>query len=127
MRKTFNNKLVLRFRKWSRKAYAMFASIGKCVTIGCVKKGIADAALGKQANACTSPAEWSFLTDYTEKEEEDTGWEMETDVFLVNELCFEKNVTIERTLFLSSIISDQLCRMGVCEYSYPAFLLTLKN
>lgn len=106
MRKTFNNKLVLRFRKWSRKAYAMFASIGKCVTIGCVKKGIADAALGKQANACTSPAEWSFLTDYTEKEEEDTGWEMETDVFLVNELCFDENIIICRTFIFKFFYFD---------------------
>lgn len=37
----------IRFHRWSRKKYAMFGSIGKCVTIGCVCKSIADASLGK--------------------------------------------------------------------------------
>lgn len=37
----------IRFRKWSRKAYATFASIGKCVTIGHVSKSIADNSLTK--------------------------------------------------------------------------------
>ena len=38
----------LRFRRWSRKAYAPFASVGRHVTIGCVHKGIADRSLVKQ-------------------------------------------------------------------------------
>lgn len=38
----------LRFRRWSRKAYAPFASVGRHVTIGCVHKGIADRSLAKQ-------------------------------------------------------------------------------
>lgn len=40
---------VLRFRRWCRKGYAVFCSLGKCVTIGTLKKGIADRSLGKQA------------------------------------------------------------------------------
>lgn len=48
------NKHTIRFRRWSRKGYAMFYSLGKCVTIGNLKKGIADVSLGKQANVCTS-------------------------------------------------------------------------
>lgn len=43
-----NKRTVIRFRRWSRKAYASFCSLGKCVTIGCLKKGIADASLRKQ-------------------------------------------------------------------------------
>lgn len=43
---------VLRFRRWCRKGYAVFCSLGKCVTIGTLKKGIADRSLGKQA-VCT--------------------------------------------------------------------------
>ena len=38
----------LRFRRWSRKGYATFASMGREVTIGCLRKGVADAALRKQ-------------------------------------------------------------------------------
>ena len=38
---------MLRFRRWSRKAYAVFCSLGKHVTIGCVSKGIAEASLSK--------------------------------------------------------------------------------
>lgn len=38
----------LRFRRWSRKAYAAFVSVGRHVTIGCVHKGIADRSLAKQ-------------------------------------------------------------------------------
>lgn len=46
----------IRFRKWSRKAYAAFASIGKCVTIGHVSKSIADNSLTK-SKTVTSPVE----------------------------------------------------------------------
>lgn len=45
---------MIRFRRWSRKGYAMFCSLGKCVTIGNLKKGIADASLNKQANTCVA-------------------------------------------------------------------------
>lgn len=54
MKQWYSNKQVIRFRRWSRKGYAMFCSLGKCVTIGNLKKGIADMSLGKQANVCTS-------------------------------------------------------------------------
>lgn len=38
----------LRFQKWSSKAYAMFASIGKHITIGNVKNSITNASMIKQ-------------------------------------------------------------------------------
>ncbi|MCU7693180.1 hypothetical protein ACFSPU_02905 [Haoranjiania flava] len=41
----------LRFRKWSRKAYAVFSSIGRHVTIGSLKSVVADKLLGKQQNS----------------------------------------------------------------------------
>ena len=44
---------MIRFRRWSRKKYAVFYSLGKCVTIGNLRKEIADASLGKQAHVCT--------------------------------------------------------------------------
>ncbi len=38
----------LRFRYWSRKGYAIFAGIGKCVTIGCLRKSVVEQSLTKQ-------------------------------------------------------------------------------
>lgn len=46
----FSSAPSLRFRRWSRKAYAAFASVGRHVTIGCVHKGIADRSLAKQVS-----------------------------------------------------------------------------
>ena len=50
MKQLCQNKHTIRFRYWSRKKYAMFYSLGKYVTIGNLKKEIADVSLGKQAN-----------------------------------------------------------------------------
>ncbi len=44
-----------RFRRWSRKAYAAFASIGRHVTIGCLRKNVADSSLRKQGAVQTIP------------------------------------------------------------------------
>lgn len=52
MNQLYQSKQTIRFRRWSRKAYAMFFSLGKCVTIGSLKKGIADVSLGKQSDMC---------------------------------------------------------------------------
>lgn len=38
----------IRFRCWSRKAYAIFASLGRCVTIGRLKNDVTDCSLSKQ-------------------------------------------------------------------------------
>ncbi len=41
------NKIALRFRRWSRNAYAVFFSLGKCISIGNLKKSIVEASLPK--------------------------------------------------------------------------------
>ena len=48
MRKKQHATQSLRFRRWSRKAYATFISIGRCVSIGCLRKNVADSSLSKQ-------------------------------------------------------------------------------
>lgn len=67
-RLTNNIKLFsLRFRHWSRKAYAIFKSIGKHVTIGKLKNIIADRLLGKQTHAVS-------IVNHTEQHDrEDDG------------------------------------------------------
>lgn len=42
-------KPVARFRQYSRKGYAIFSSLGRCVTIGCLKKNITEQAFSKQS------------------------------------------------------------------------------
>ena len=54
MRNTSPAAPTIRFRRWSRKAYAAFASIGRCVTIGCLRKSVADSSLSKQKAAGTA-------------------------------------------------------------------------
>lgn len=50
----------LRFRRWSRHAYAAFCSIGRHVTIGHLTAGIADASLRKEKSVHTA-AKAAFL------------------------------------------------------------------
>ena len=45
---SYSRKVMLRFRRWSRKEYAAFVSLHRHVTIGQVGRGIADASLGKR-------------------------------------------------------------------------------
>ncbi len=61
VKKVQPHRKTIRFRKWSRKAYAAFASLGQWVTIGCLPKGVADSSLSKQkagtAAGCKSGAQ----------------------------------------------------------------------
>lgn len=77
MRNTSPAAPTIRFRCWSRKAYAAFASIGRCVTIGCLRKSVADSSLSKQKAAgiaghagCGKESAWK---GETEGRETDTG------------------------------------------------------
>ena len=61
-------KVMLRFRRWSRKEYAAFVSLHRHVTIGQVGRGIADASLGKQKTAVcegkkTEGTSWTDLSE----------------------------------------------------------------
>ena len=77
MRNTSPTAPTIRFRRWSRKAYAAFASIGRCVTIGCLRKSVADSSLSKQKTAGTDGhagcGEESTWKGKTEGRETDTG------------------------------------------------------
>ena len=77
MRKRQLNRTTLRFRKWSRKAYAAFASLGRCVTIGCLPKSVADSSLSKQKSGtsagCKSGRQSLEDTDNDKGQETDIG------------------------------------------------------
>lgn len=66
-----SQKVMLRFRRWSRKEYAAFVSLHRHVTIGQVGRGIADASLGKQKTAVCEEKKTEG-TSWTSFSEEDT-------------------------------------------------------
>lgn len=76
MRKRQLYRTTIRFRKWSRKAYAAFASLGRCVTIGCLPKNVADCSLSKQ-NSGTSAG---YKTGGQNLEDTDNDKGQETDI-----------------------------------------------
>lgn len=62
----------IRFRQWSRKAYAIFATLGLCVTIGQLRKNITECALCKQQTAHTTGLDPQRETEDSVPEED---WE----------------------------------------------------
>ena len=76
MRKRQLYRTTLRFRKWSRKAYAAFASLGRCVTIGCLPKSVADSALSKQKSGTSAGCK----SGRQSLEDTDNGKGQETDI-----------------------------------------------
>lgn len=119
MHKLYQNKQMTRFRRWCRKAYAMFCSLGKCVTIGNLKKGIADVSLEKQPNVCTSFSVCKF-EEKEEKGDDDKPGEMQSffesmiKLFLFQPLqVLEAGLRIfllnRKDTFLNSMIK---CRKG---------------
>ncbi|MDR1097029.1 MAG: hypothetical protein LBL57_02745 [Tannerella sp.] len=71
MRKTTKiQQPVIYFRRWSRKAYAAFCSIGRCVSIGRLRKNVVEASLKKQKADCSFARELTGRTDAGEEAEE---------------------------------------------------------
>ena len=68
--------MTIRFRKWSRKAYAAFASLGRCVTIGCLPKSVADSSLSKQKSGTSAGCK----SGRQSLEDTDNGKGKETDI-----------------------------------------------
>lgn len=58
----------LRFKRWSRKSYASFLSLGKCVTIGCLPKMIANTSLCKQKQEITT--DYQTINEIEKKDRE---------------------------------------------------------
>lgn len=76
MRKRQLYRTTLRFRKWSRKAYAAFASLGRCVTIGCLPQSVADSSLSKQKSGTSAGCK----SGRQSLEDTDNGKGQETDI-----------------------------------------------
>lgn len=66
--KSSNFTTSLRFRRWSRKNYAVFASLKFCVTIGCLANSITEKSLTKAKNYLTQSYSNSSTIDHKESD-----------------------------------------------------------
>ncbi len=90
-----NNKTLV-FSRWSRKAFASFYSIGKCVIIAKVKKEIADASLSKNVSCSDYPA-YSNCTLLAMQEQDNIP--LEEDISLNELLIGIFKINIEKKSF----------------------------
>lgn len=71
MKKTTSH-IIIRFRRWTRKGYAIFCSLGRSVTIGTLGREVADASLKKQkAGIFNIPASTDQHVFYDDEPEDD--------------------------------------------------------
>lgn len=64
---------IIHFRRWSRKKYAVFSSLGCCVSIRHIDKSIAEASMKKQKSAALLSFSIAEQQNHFEREEENTG------------------------------------------------------
>ncbi len=107
MKQLCQNKHTIRFRYWNRKKYAIFYSLGKCVTIGNLKKEIADVSLGKQANVCTA------FSVCSSARKEDAGEEYEEGMPPV-----ESMLQMLRTQLPQPQVADVICLFYLNKYLF---------
>lgn len=65
----------IRFRRWSRKSYAIFSSLGRCVTIGSVCSSISDLSLRKSSTLCGRKTVNTLSETEIERFEDETEFE----------------------------------------------------
>ena len=98
MKKQLPHRTTLRFRQWSRKGYAIFASLGVCTTIGRLRKNVTECALRKQPSHCANPVSlesWREEQSFSETDEPLTGSPQESLLFttLLPQLITENSCT----------------------------------
>jgi len=107
MNKRQSYRPILRFRKWSRKAYAAFASLGQCVTIGCLPKNVADCSLSKLKTGTTAGCKSGGRS--LEETNDEKG--RETDIGVP--LGCEINLRIVSEIFGFKVLQPILCPVNI--------------
>lgn len=69
MKKKLRSNQLLHFRRWSRKSYAAFISLGRCVTIGHLRKNVVESSLLKQHSVQANSYDLIFMNVETLKEQ----------------------------------------------------------
>ncbi|WP_373732186.1 hypothetical protein [Bacteroides heparinolyticus] len=108
----------IRFRRWSRKSYAAFACIGRCVTIGYLRKDVADCSLAKQKvtgaatyTGCSMESVWKGVT---KRKEDDYSTLPQIEAFLF--FGMPENIILLN--ILSGIQGVNFIKTGK-KYSFP--------
>ena len=124
MKITTSVRYTIRFRRWSRKAYAAFASIGRCVTIGCLRKSVADSSLSKQKatgsaghTSCGKDNAWEGVT---EEKQTDIGIPMGSNISLICGMA-------EARMNLQMLFGTQVIRPCVHADEEEAHILKQRN
>lgn len=73
MKKKFRTTQLLHFRRWSRQSYAAFLSLGRCVTIGHLRKNVVESSLLKQCSVQANPNNLTLMNLEKLKEQVLTG------------------------------------------------------
>lgn len=118
---------VLRFRRWSRKSYATFLTIGKHITIGSLKNIVADTLLPKQRNLKTSFNLLSFFSLESFLEETDDPPEEKLQLQLIITTFYNKKKYYERVkIFLKTFDYKWLNAAIVVAFSH-FYLFTIQH
>jgi len=108
MKKTTSNRII-RFRRWSRNGYAIFSSLGCCVTIGTLGRTIADASLKKQkAGVCVSLRNTDKNVFFDDEPEDD----LPSDVLFHPEILVQSLLVGETYLPEYKLIDTKLTNYG---------------
>lgn len=107
MKKNTHIRHTIRFRRWSRKAYATFASIGRCVTIGFLRKNVADSSLNKQKT--TGTAKHTECSMEVFKKQNAKEWEADAGISQNNAAVFLIREQVVRNIRLHCFPYQTLC------------------
>lgn len=105
----------IRFRKWSNKGYAIFSSLGRCVTIGHLSKEIADSSLSKQQRGCNNSLFYSWYNSLTENIEKIHPPEVNEDDVQIDTILSTIYVLLAKsvTIYCATEIPENLCHTNV--------------
>ncbi len=105
----------IRFRRWTRKSYAVFAGLGKQISIGCLRKGLIDSSLKKQeasSSNCRTESD-SIGQNITQSSE--------TEGLLAVELC--PNFTLLQTGILTHLWAKVVAEDAAFAVSHNKLLI----
>lgn len=117
MIKQSKNRLSLRFRRWIRKNYAVFQSLGKVVTIGALRKSAIEMSMAKESGCNSSTSCITSPYGYKDSDEIDDGITDDICLSLILE-NLEKLLLLKRTVRFVSAHSYEEGRESVNSFSF---------
>ncbi|MGL5319170.1 MAG: hypothetical protein ACRC9Q_10860 [Bacteroidales bacterium] len=109
--------IVIRFRRWSRKSYAIFCGLGKQISIGRLSCGIADLALSKNQRLAGKTDLLSTSSYPNPHEFSDSDHEEHLVLTLLSDVCMAENLPA-----VSSFASSYLNYNKINTNIYKAYI-----